>query len=267
MYIDTRNQTTMLFSVSKFFGLSAFEFKSALDTLIQDDNEKTIEKFLKEHKPAHTLDQMLFFHLSRKLNTNTDNSLYNLRDLLTLTTPVSQFLSQYGITFGTARNKIIPYLDGTQLSLSKIQSGYVAHIKTRLGWYSSPRSDFAVNGFAFADSIKHNSYYNQLGQCPEFIRELSEVLGNDQICHDYASQSSYYLLTYCVPSEIVLFDAHQRYLSKRKIQEFLKIVLKKLIQYNTFPYQISDDSDNIALRLSDNANLDEKYLLFKTKIR
>ena len=267
MYIDTRNQSTMLFSVSKFFGLSAFEFKSALDTLIQDDDEKTIEKFLKEHKPAYPLDQMLFFHLSRKINTSTDNSLYNLRDLLTLNTPISQFLSQYGISFRAEKSKIIPYLDGTQLNLSKIESDRVDHVKTRLGWYSSSPPDFAVNGFAFADSIKHNSYYNQLGQCPEFIRELSEVLGNDQICHDYAAQSSYYLLTYCVPLEIVLFDAHQRYLSKHKTQEFLKIVLKKLIKYNTFPYQVSDDEDNIALRLSDNANLDEKYLLFMVKIR
>lgn len=89
----------------------------------------------------------------------------------------------------------------------KIWKSADIHIKVmkHMGYFKG-HEDYCVNGFALKDMLHENSYTISLRSCPEFIEQMSLVIGRKDIIRDYERNSRYYCLEYLVPMDKVIFD-------------------------------------------------------------
>lgn len=220
------------------------------------------------------LDEMLFFHLSRRLNEptykelkNFDKETKNLFELLSQQSPISTFLKEYGIEFRKSDKGYLDVLDkGKVVNLDPLSDNSISYLKGRLG-YEEVGIDNAVNGFAFNITKKNNSndylsdyYLNRLSSCPEFLSVLSSLLGRDQrIINDYKKKSTFYCYVYKVPLDNVIFDENDDYNNNQKIRFLFKNILSVI--YHTIIYGEDNYTCNPIIRLEDNRNMPAKYFL------
>ena len=110
MYIDTHTKETMENSICSYLCVTPkdlydlFEFagsEAQQDKFIDGDKLNNIfNSFIKAHLPSTAIDEILFFHLSRRLNTEKDSSLgNNLFDLLSTKNAMTLFLKEHDVEF------------------------------------------------------------------------------------------------------------------------------------------------------------------------
>ena len=237
MVIDTTSREGMESSLAHLMGVSVPELyqyiEAAADSAVegqwcfnQDLFDKAMEDFYSDMIEQELPDEILLFHLSRRLKGSENEISYNLQELLTSNNSFSEFLNAHQITFRKgAGNRIILCYRDRQISLENTMSTDVCYLRSRLG-YNSGREDFCFNGFAFRDLLMKNQYTRQLQDCPEILERLESYLRIKGLAKEYAEKSEYYSLS--VNSFYIIDDAKQR---DKMTEEFYSAVKKEIALY------------------------------------
>ena len=271
MVIDTTSREGMEKALSSLMGVSVSELyqyiDAAADLAVQDQGcfyqdifDRTMEDFYYDTIENMIPDEILFFHLSRRLNGHEKETAYNLRELLTSENCFSEFLKTHQIIFrkGTG-NKLILYFRGAQINLEGTRDLDVCYLRSRLG-YNACRKDFCLNGFAFRDLLMKNHYTQDLQNCPEILTCLERYLRIKDLIKDYMKKSKYYCFIYRFPIGRVIFDGRDDLTVEEKQLHLLNQVAYRLYQYRVNPYFLFDH-DNPALRLKNNDNASVDFLV------
>lgn len=110
MYIDTHTKEAMEKTVCSHLGVTVKDLNDLFvfaesevqkDKFVGGDKLNNIfNSFIKTHLPSKSIDEVLFFHLSRRLNTEKESSLgNNLFDLLSTQNAMTLFLKEHDVTF------------------------------------------------------------------------------------------------------------------------------------------------------------------------
>jgi hypothetical protein len=276
MYIDTHTKDAMEQSICSYLCVTLKDlwdlFKVAENEVRQgefrdDDKLKEIfNLYIKEHISHKPLDEVLFFHLGRRLNTVEDcNVSNNLFDLLSTNNAMSLFLKEHDVEFAVSDNRLNLIYKGRKVSLEDTNQQNILYLRWRLG-HNVNRIDYCFNGFLLKDLLYRNSYAQELYNVPEFIGVLATFFKRRDIETDYFKNSTYYCFEYCVPLEKIMFDANEKLNSKEKKIYLLNQILNRLYEYHTTDIRYMFDHANPIIRLADNDTMDKKYFIAKEKI-
>ena len=274
MYIDTHSKEEMERSISNYLNITVDELYQFIDYASEKAQQEQrmfdeevffgeLRTIISNLQPKIELDEILFFHLSRRLHGAEDALLgLNLEELLTTKNSFSNFIRKHHIEFKKGENNIITYYYGREVDWEKCLGGNSAYMKLRLGYYKN-RQDYCINGFAFKDLIYKNQYAKNLYYCPEIISQLETCLGCNGLENDYKENSSYYCFEYKIPLDRVLFDSHEEFSYSQKKQLLLCCVLQRLHQYHFTESKYIYDEDNPILRLKDQDTLPSEFFIHK----
>lgn len=276
MHIDTHSFETMKETLCQYFDIKAdqlLDFFHLLDSdcikggfFNGDILDDGIDRFVAEHIPANKIDEILFFHLGRRLNLAHDIfSGDNLFDALTTKNELSCFLKEHEITFIPEGNQLNILFKGRMIPLENTFRDGVSYLRRRLG-YNQGRGDYCFNGFAFKDLLYRNIYATNLFDGPELIQSLASFFRYPDLKADYVQKSTYYCLEYLIPLRIVLFDKNDCLSQEEKNEYFLNQIVNRLFKYSTTDKRYLTDDDNPILRLTDDDTLHEEYLVCKEEI-
>ncbi|MBZ0934975.1 hypothetical protein KWK86_004790 [Clostridioides difficile] len=277
MYIDTHSRNSMEQSVCDFFNTSICELeklfnmagKEAQNDLSFDCQkfDNVINEFIEKKRPKDKIiDEILFFHLGRRLNTaqncNIGNNLY---DLLSGESAISSYLREHDVEFIPCDGHLDLIYKGREVSLEDTNRQYINYLRWRLG-HNRNRIDYCFNGFAFKDLLYRNNYARALFGVPEFIERLGNFLKRNDILDDYLQNSVYYCFEYKLPLERVIFDDKPELPNEEKPVFLFNRVLSRLYDYYTRCDKYIFDHDNPIIRLSDNDTMPEKFYIAKNII-
>lgn len=271
MIIDTTTREGLENSLAYLMDVSVPELyqyiEAAADSAVKDQwcfNQdifgKAMEDFYSNMIEHELPDEILFFHLSRRIAGSEKETGYNLQELLTSNNSFSGFLNAHQITFrkGTG-NRITLYFRDRRISLENTMNTDVCYLRSRLG-YNIGREDFCFNGFAFRDLLMKNQYTRQLQDCPEILEYLERYLRIKGLVKEYAEKSEYYCFKYKFPIERVIFDGKDDLTVKEKQLYLLNQVAYRLHQYSGDSRYLFDH-DNPILRLRDSDNTPVDFLV------
>ena len=276
MFINTYSSTTMQKDICTFLKINESDlfyfFRKTYKQLLLNRNENElsnlIKSFIKNHLSENKIDKVLFFHLTRRLNSNDPIiHSYNLYHLLSTKNIFSEFLAKHNITFKPVANYLEIYYKNKFISLEDkfSNSANRLYFKSRLGYNKDCFQDFCINGFMFKDTIYKNFYANSLSPAPEIITKLSYLLDIQNLTEDYMENSTYYLFEYLIPIDDIIFSNYTS-LKEDKTLYFIELIIKRLYLYYFYGSDEITGSDNEILRLSENVNLDETYFVKYEKI-
>lgn len=276
MFINTYSSTTMQKDICTFLKINESDlfyffrktYKQLLPNKNDDELSNLIKSFVKKHLSENTIDKVLFFHLTRRLNSN-DSIIhsYNLYHLLSTKNIFSEFLAKHNITFKPVENYLEVYYKDKFIPLEDtfLNSANIPYLKSRLGYNKDYFQDFCINGFMFKDNIYKNFYANSLSYAPEIIPQLAYLLDLQNLTKDYFENSTYYLLEYLIPIDYIIFDNYES-LKDDKALYFIELIIKRLYLYYFDGSDGINKDDNEILRLADDVNLDETYFVKYEKI-
>jgi len=267
--MDTRTKKTIEDSVCDFLQVTGHDlevlFKKAY-SFEYDLVESKLSDFIYDHLPEQKLDEILFFHLSRRLVNEQDSFIgNNLYDLLLTQNAVSDFLYNHQVEFKMGEDHLDLYHQGKLETFERVHGGNVSNVKWRMGYFKG-REDYCFNGFALKDVLYKNSYARSLYCGPEFINQLTQVIGRADIMSDYIKESKYFCLEYKIPMDRVVFDGFDELSISDKNINLLKTLMKRLYEYSVTNINYIYDHDNLVLRLMDDDTMIEKYFLSKEEI-
>lgn len=271
MVIDTTSREGMEKALSSLMRVSVSELYQYIDAaadlavkdqgcFYQDIFDRAMEDFYSDMIEDMIPDEILFFHLSRRLNGSEKETAYNLQELLTSENCFSEFLKAHQITFrkGTG-DKIILYFRDAKIDLEDAMDQNVCYLRSRLG-YNACQKDFCLNGFAFRDLLMKTRYAYTLRNCPEILTCLESLLRIKSLVKDYVEKSKYYCFMYRFPMERVVFDGNDGLTVEEKQFYLLNRVAYWLYEYRKNPYHLFE-RDNPILRLKDNDNASVDFLV------
>lgn len=225
-----------------------------------------LNSFINSHMPESLIDEVLFFHLSRRLNAaESCNAGNNLFDLLSTENVMSLFLKEHDVEFEVCDKRLNLIYKGKKISLEDTNKEHVPYLRWRLG-HNANRIDFCFNGFLFKDLLYRNSYARELYDVPEFIGTLATFLKRRDIGTDFFENSRYYCLEYRIPLERIMFDDDEKLEEEKKARYLLNQILNRLYNYHTSNIRYMFDYDNPIIRLTDSDTMDEKYYVSKEEI-
>ena len=276
MYIDTHTKEAMEKTVCSHLGVTVKDLNDLFvfaesevqkDKFVGGDKLNNIfNSFIKTHLPSKSIDEVLFFHLSRRLNTEKESSLgNNLFDLLSTQNAMTLFLKEHDVTFEVCDKHLNLIYKGKEVSLEDTYQENIPYLRRRLG-HNENRIDFCFNGFLLKDLLYRNNYASALYDVPEFIGVLAEFLKRKDIGTDYFDNSKYYCFEYCVPLEKIMFDDNEKLSIEEKAIYLLNQVLNRLYEYFSSDIRYMFDHDNPIIRLADTDMMDEKDFMSKEEI-
>lgn len=276
MHIDTHSKDLMKKSICEYLGVTddvlygLFEYagnEAQQDKFIDGDKlNKVFDEFIVTNLPKIPIDEILFFHLSRRLNSVGESSIgNNLFDLLSTQNEMTAFLKKYDVEFIACDGHLDLIYKGKEISLQDTSQEHIPYLRWRLG-HNSERIDYCFNGFMLKDLLYRNSYARELYDVPEFIGVLATFLKCRDIGTGYFDNSKYYCFEYCVPLSKVLFDGNDKLADSEKSIYLLNQVLNRLYEYHTHDIKYMFDHDNPIIRLADNDTMKEDYYIGKTEI-
>lgn len=276
MYIDTHTRETMEKSICSYLCVTPkdlcnlFEFagsEAQQDKFIDGDKLNSIfNSFIAAHKPSKTIDEVLFFHLSRRLNTAESYTVgNNLFDLLSSENAMTLFLKEHDVEFIVCDKHLNLIYKGNEVSLEDTNQEHIPYLRWRLG-HNENRIDFCFNGFLLKDLLYRNHYARELYDVPEFIGVLATFLKRRDIGTDFFDNSKYYCFEYCVPLGKIMFDDDEKLDTEKKEVYLLNQILNRLYEYHTSDIRYMFDHGNPIIRLTDNDTMDEIYYIAKEKI-
>ena len=271
MYINTHAPSNMEREICDYFNVSTSDLTillceagiSARSDLSFDGVkfDAVIDDFINSHEAKEVIDSLLFFHLTRRLNTAKDDYQgRNLADLLLTRNALSDFLREREIVFEQGKGHLNLFHKKSLVSLEDIDESGVPYLRSRLG-YAKDCKDFAFNGFLFKDRLYKNHYARVLSEAPEFIDELTKFLGRADIKSDYYKNSKYYCFEYCLPLSKVLFDTNGKMTLVQKRRYLLNKILYRLYEYTMVDEERVSDDNNLALRLRDDDAMNAEYFI------
>lgn len=217
MIIDTHSKESILLSLSTELSVSSDEFEYFLFLnryVLYKDGDFCLSLFVELfqnyfHNSANIkliIDEILLFHLSRRLFSDDSVIGENLYTLLTTENALSSFLFDHEIKFYPDGEALDLVYKGKYMPLEKspqdIPGPTTAYLWRRLG--HSSIIDFCFNGFAFRDQLAKNDYWLNLFNGPEFLQALERYLRCRNLVSDFFINSQYYCFEYKLPLEQIV---------------------------------------------------------------
>ena len=154
MYINTTSKESMQCSICNYLNVSPSQLhrlfssaakKAQASSYINGDIfNGELDSFVYDHMPSFPIDEISFFHLSRRLNNCIDDyNGNNLMDLLTTVNPLSQFLKEHQVQFQRENNHLVLIHRGKIKPLNETYDSDVLYLRGRLG-YNVNREDFCL---------------------------------------------------------------------------------------------------------------------------
>jgi len=276
MYIDTHSRNAMEHTICNYFNIATEELlvlfvkagKAAQREYYfhEDKFNNVINEFINLKIPKTPIDQILFFHLSRRLNSAQDNHTgNNLYNLLSTENAMTEFLKNHGVEFAPVGRRLELLYNEKIVSLMDLEREYIRYLRWRLG-HDKKRIDLCFNGFLLKDLLYKNNYARGLSGAPELIGQLATFLKRRDIVTDYYKNSTYYCFEYCVPLDKVLFDDDEKLSNEDKQKYLLSKILYRLYNYTVTEIRYMFDNDNPVLRLADNDTMEEEYFVSSEEI-
>ena len=276
MFLNTYTKDGMQQSVCEYLKVSYFEVKDLFRYASRQANKNTyfdgdifnqiLDNFIIKNAPKDQIDEILFFHLTRRLNSCIDDyNGHNLINLLTKKNPFSDFFKEHRVEFVENDGKIDLIHRSKIKSLDGTWDTNALYLRGRFG-YNKGREDFCFNGFAFKDLLCKNSYTRELSGVPELVGVLANFLNRTDIAQDYYEQSTYLCLEYKIPMDKVIFDDDDKILPNKKMFYLLNRILNRLFEYENYHIDDMNDYDNPILRLNDNDTMSSEYFVKKEKV-
>ena len=271
MFIDTHSRETMMYGICNYFNLTIKELSLLFEKARKESQKEyyfdgdifndIINNFIDVKMPNIPINEILFFHLSRRLDsTSSDYIGKNLYELLTTENEVSIFLKNHDVEFTPIDKHLELVYKGKKVSLTDSFRDNVPYLRWRLG-YNENRIDYCFNGFMLKDLLYKNNYARDLYKIPEFIGILSSFLKRADIVENYYINSKYYCFEYCLPLEKVLFDDDENLSFKEKQKYLLNRIFHRLYEYYVSEPRYMFDHDNPIIRLRDDDTMDAEYFI------
>ena len=139
MFIDTHSRKAMEQGICNYFNISPRELsvlfakagrESRKESYIDGDIfNNVINNFINAKMPNAPVDQVLFFHLSRRLNSAKDNQTgKNLYDLLSTENEITEFLKNHDVEFSPVDRHLDLLYKGKAVSLSDTYKEHVPYL-------------------------------------------------------------------------------------------------------------------------------------------
>lgn len=266
MYINTRDISSMERAICQVLNINKkqlddlFEncynsFQKCHHIFILDDQYDYFREFVEKYQRVE-IDQILFVHLSRRLDDN--NTGYNFVDVLTKETSLARFFNKYDITFKYDRYLRV-YKNDNEIILENDELKYpIKYLKDRFGYFYH---NFGFSGFMFNDVITNSEFYEVASGGPDFFGYLFSILDDNRLIDDFYRNSNYYQFEYVVPIEKIYFENYEELSTLEKQQHIIIKVLQRLYNYK---YDLEmNEIDNDVIVVKDNQNLSENYLVKK----
>ena len=269
MFIDTHSKESMEKTLCDLLNVTEDELYviiSEIGSRAGDDYDiwkSGIRDFINQHRPSSLPDEILLFHLARRLQGTEDDVIArNLLDLLTTENAFSKVLKEHKVEFYKEDGHIETIYNGKNVDWEKCWNGNSSYMKSRLGYFKG-REDHCFNGFAFKDLLYKNSYARNLSGVPEFIGQLIECLGCRELGHFFMEHSAYYCYEYKIPIDRVMFDDHDSYSTGMKQKYLIECVIERLRDYRYSNPRYMYDHENPVLKLADDDILPASYFVSK----
>lgn len=264
MLIDTSSGNSLRHSISKCLNITIGEIEDVLRASDKASREELyfdcdmfndrISRFINDSN-ATMPDMISLYHLSRRLNDDTDFGGSNLFELLVTDNSITKFLRKHGFKFEGVNGHIeFSFKNKRIVFPERSMDPKINYMKLRLGYYPE-RQDFCVNGFTFRETLLKNDYARQLEDGPEFIVKLAEFVNDYTIIDDFKQHSTYYCFRYNVPLIRVVFDKADNLLEGDKANYFLKACLLRMLEDMQNGRAAIQDLTNPIVRLTEYDNI------------
>lgn len=263
VYIDTNSKESMEESICKILDIDNIKLDELLDNcynklqvnhkfLDMDEQYDFFLEYVKEHL-VQPIDEIMFVHLARRLNGDNDNTGYNLVDVLTKETTLSNYLKDYDLTF-KYNQYIKMYIKDKEVDITDN-----LYLKDR---FESKHQDYSIGGYVFMDCIKDNDYYNIAIGGPKFFGHLYPYdIDDDAIIDNFIENSIFYQFEYAVPIKDIEFENYEDLDEKERMYHIIIIALQRLYFCKYDP--MFNKQENQVVKMSNNKNIDAKYLVNK----
>lgn len=266
MHIDTTSHETMMTSLTSILCITNQEINQVLQDcydkfeadhqfLDMDDQYDFFLNYVKNHL-INEINEVGFYHLSRRLNEDHDDNGCSFVDVLTKETSLSNYLKKYQLTFQYDEH-IKMFISNKEINIKENpyfidRFGYLYH-------------DYAITGYAFKDHIKESDYYQIAMDGPEFFWHLYECnIDDDSLIDHFIEHSKFYLFAYSVPLTDIEFESYEELDEKEKMYHMAVITLQRLYfeQYDpVYVYQ-----ENQVMKMKDGKILNAAYLVSKVEL-
>lgn len=152
-----------------------------------------------------------------------------------------------------------------EIDLSDKYDSNALYLRKRLG-YNSNNIDYCFNGFALKDMLMKNLYTKRLYECPKFIEVLSNYLNDNSIKNDYFRNSKYYLITYKLKINDILFDEKSNLTINKKINYFILQICVHLSDYMYNKEGHLNDNNNPIIRPKDDMCISSEEIFSSEEI-
>ena len=271
MFIDTRSHESMENDCVSILGITVeelyFQLVKADQFAFEPPYSYNLNKFfdcadnLLPNGLAYP-DEVVFYHLTRRLNVANVDESFNLHKLLLGTNSISDYLSSKGISFCETENGLDMIRFGKRCPLEDERLPGVKYLKVRLGYYEN--TDYCVNGFALKDFICGNGYARILFNAPEIIVNISQYFQDPSIVEDFKNNSRYYCFAYRVPISAFEFVGEKK-TNKEKAKLLMLYIFKRLLVLHQGD-ENDRDEDNPILFLKEELCLQPDRFLGKEEI-
>lgn len=258
MYINTTSLEALTSSLSNLLNITEDDLLNELNqcwiastkdrgACNLDVLDREIEKFILRHPPHQIIDEILMFHLSRRLLPALDNSSKPLDALLLEQSDLSDFLQEYEIKAVKYENRLVLMIHDECLD-SK------SHLLYRL------EEDYCVNGFLFKNFPDENDYFKSLSKCPEFISDLAREIDMPELKDSFMGKSRYFCFTYRLALKDVIFDGYSLAESEKECH-LIRLCCEQICFLKRQSFQGNNNKINPILRISDDSHIPETALI------
>lgn len=272
LYINTATKETMEASIYKILGITNTQLEELFHNCYKryQENQRVfilddLYDYLKSYVETHmkqSLDEVIFYHFSRRLNNEEDDYGYNLAHVLTKDTSLSRILNTYGITFQYDKQKLHMYVNQCEIDFDQSTDYPYIYLKQR---FDKDFKDFSIGGFVFMEEIEYSSFYEIASGGPEFFGYLYEFLEDDDaLIDEFINLSSFYRFEYVVPLKDIYFDDYEDLNALEKQCHMIVKTLQRLYFYK-YDAQFNED-DNMVIKMVDQKDLSDAYLVHKIKL-
>lgn len=264
MHIHTNDIQSMEASICEALNIDLTELNHVLEEcyaaiekdhkiIILDHQYEFFQSYVNNHLMTK-IDDIAFYHLSRRLKGSNDDHGYNLIDLLTKPTALSDFLHTYGLSF-QYEGHIKLFLHEKEVDLKQDYDYAYQYLRDRFGY---TYQDFSMKGFAFCDCLAENDVYASASSGPQLLNYFYVFMEDEQLLEDYEQQSTFTLLEYLIPIENVCFEDYEDLTVQEKQEHMVVKTLQHL--YNHKYSSLTGDWENPILSMVDDQTIDKAYL-------
>lgn len=269
MYINTKTRKSIEESICQALDITIkdiddllvecyFRFEKDHQIFFLDDQYDFFKTYIRKHL-KQVVDSVLFIHLSRRLDGDTNDNTYNLADILIENTSLSSYLKKYGLTF--KHNQYIRmFVCGQEVNLENNEYEY-DYLKRRFGYYQKD----SIDGYAFADGIENSKFYEIAVGGPELFGHLYLFdVDDDSIIDEFILKSTFYQYEYLMPIDEVYFENYEELSNQEKQYHILIKALQRLYFYK-YDFEFNTD-DNTIITIKGNKRLTGDSLLNKIEL-